>query len=357
MRRVLVVGTGTIGAPLIGFLADFRIKLNIDEVYFHKRTPLKHEKAKVNSLIRRGAKLVTDDDSEKISKFESFGHRVTKSFQQAIEDSDVIIDCTPSGNMNKDSIYNQVELQDNENTRTYIAQGSEKGFGIPYAHGINDDVLKNRPKYIQVVSCNTHNIASILKSLPTDLDNVITSDFVCIRRANDISQESGFISCPVVNTHNDNTFGTHHAKDAHDLLSSLGKDVSIFSSALKLNTQYMHAIRFNILLDGIYTKDSVINNLKRNKFIALTDFKDSARIFSFGREHGYYGRILNQGVVVEPTLNIKIDDNHTRVTGFCYTPQDGNSLLSSLAAALHSLHGDDYVHYMKLFYNYLLNEI
>ena len=39
-RIVHVVGTGTIGEPLIGLLATFRHELGIDEVTFHKRTPL-----------------------------------------------------------------------------------------------------------------------------------------------------------------------------------------------------------------------------------------------------------------------------------------------------------------------------
>ena len=51
-NTVLVVGTGTIGEPLIGLLADSKKKLGISEVMFHKRTPLKDEVAKVQSLIK-----------------------------------------------------------------------------------------------------------------------------------------------------------------------------------------------------------------------------------------------------------------------------------------------------------------
>src|SRR4051794_14137382 len=36
---VHVVGTGTIGEPLIGLFTDFKEKWGIDEVTFHKRTP------------------------------------------------------------------------------------------------------------------------------------------------------------------------------------------------------------------------------------------------------------------------------------------------------------------------------
>ena len=60
-------------------------------------------------------------------------------------------------------------------------------------------------------------------------------------------------------------------------------------------------------------------------------------MFSFGRDHGYFGRILSQTVV--PTQTVAVRDRRT-VVGFCFTPQDGNALLSSVAATLWYLHGD-----------------
>jgi glyceraldehyde-3-phosphate dehydrogenase (NAD(P)) len=65
--------------------------------------------------------------------------------------------------------------------------------------------------------------------------------------------------------------------------------------------------------------------------VATTSKREANLIFSFGRDHGYYGRILSQAVVVLPTLLVR---NMREVYGFCVTPQDGNSLLSSVAAAL-----------------------
>ena len=48
-NNVLVVGTGTIGEPLIGLLARLKDEFGIDNLYFHKRTPLDFEVAKDNS--------------------------------------------------------------------------------------------------------------------------------------------------------------------------------------------------------------------------------------------------------------------------------------------------------------------
>ena len=71
-NSVLVIGTGTIGEPLIGLLADFKQKFKLAEVMFHKRTPLKDEVAKVENLVQRGAKLVVDIPQRE--EFKALGH-------------------------------------------------------------------------------------------------------------------------------------------------------------------------------------------------------------------------------------------------------------------------------------------
>ena len=54
-RSILVVGTGTIGEPLIGLLLGIQQDLDIDGVTFHKNRPLLRDRSKVINLIRRGA--------------------------------------------------------------------------------------------------------------------------------------------------------------------------------------------------------------------------------------------------------------------------------------------------------------
>jgi glyceraldehyde-3-phosphate dehydrogenase (NAD(P)) len=79
------------------------------------------------------------------------------------------------------------------------------------------------------------------------------------------------------------------------------------------------------------SKDKVMAKLRANRRIALTERRSANQIFSFGRDHGYYGRILSQAVIASPTLAMHGD---REILGFCFTPQDGNSLASSIAAAL-----------------------
>ena len=73
-------------------------------------------------------------------------------------------------------------------------------------------------------------------------DNLIGGDYVCIRRANDLSQPENFIPSPQVGNHTNEKYGTHHAADAASLFSTIGMDLNLFSSAMKVNSQYMHIL-------------------------------------------------------------------------------------------------------------------
>jgi glyceraldehyde-3-phosphate dehydrogenase type II len=328
MKKIVhIVGTGTIGEPLIGLFTDFGRHLGIDEVTFHKRTPMITEKAKVNHLLERGARIAVDSD--KIADFEALGHRVAYEAGAALERATVVIDCTPAGNENK-KVYEKVS-----GPKGFLAQGSEFGFGKMFAMGINDEALvPGEDRFLQIVSCNTHNISALIRTLGSNDngDRILTRGrFVCMRRANDVSQDSGFAPAPSVGKHDDPDFGTHHARDASALLSTIGWNPPIFSSAMKMNTQYMHAAWFDMDVSEPTTKEKVLARLKANRRIAVTERRSANQIFSFGRDHGYYGRILSQAVISTPTISVR---GGNEILGFCFTPQDGNSLASSIYAAL-----------------------
>ncbi len=326
-KIVHVIGTGTIGEPLIGLLCDFKTELGIDDVTFHKHTPLTTDRSKVRSLIKRGARLTSN--SEKIDGFNNIGLKVEFDAIEALDRASVVIDCTPKGfgHENKKNYYEHYL----KNTLGFIAQGSEFGFGKPYARGINDSILiPGEDRFIQVVSCNTHNLSTIIKTIAFDGDNNNFDEgkFLLIRRANDLSQSNSFIPSPQVGKHTDAEYGTHHARDAYHLFNTMDIKLNLFSSAMKLNTQYMHILHFHLKLKNDTTLQKVISKLEKNDRIALTDKINANEVFSFGRDHGHYGRILNQAVVSVPSLSII---NGNEVVGFCFTPQDGNSILSSLA--------------------------
>jgi len=348
-----VVGTGTLGEPLINLLLNLQKDLEVDEITFHKNTPALNDRVNIKNLIHKGAKLVVEVD--KMVDFEKIGLQPMYSRQEALEQASVVIDCTSEGLglQHKADWYRHLP-----NAQGFIAQGSEFGFGKMYAHGINNATLEpGKDRFIQVVSCNTHNLAVLVDTIALHdeaPDNLIEGRFVCMRRATDLSQESGYIPAPDVGTHNDPQFGTHHAQDAWHLFQTLGLDLNLFSSAIKLPTQYMHCIWFNIRVQQPVTRDDVLDQLQANPYVALTEKTMSSPIFSFGRDHGYFGRLLNQTVVSAPTVTVR--DGH-EITGFCFTPQDGNSLLSSIAAAAWLLDPDHYEEHLQFINPYLFDEV
>ena len=106
-------------------------------------------------------------------------------------------------------------------------------------------------------------------------------------------------------------------------------------SEIKLKNRYL----FSLKLDYKITKEDAAQKFIDNPRVAVTHKKSANLVFSFGREHGHYGRLLDQTVIVIPTIHVV---NENEVVGFCFTPQDGNSILSSVTAIERFLYPKDY---------------
>ena len=95
-RKIIhVIGTGTIGEPLIGLLCDYRDQLGIDEITFHKNSALRQDRSKVIELLSRGARLSVDDGKAK--EFKKLGMDPDFETEESIKRASVVIDCTPKG--------------------------------------------------------------------------------------------------------------------------------------------------------------------------------------------------------------------------------------------------------------------
>lgn len=346
-RIVHVVGTGTIGEPLVGLLAQHKRELGLEEVTFYKHSPKAEHRPMVQALLRKGARMAVAEDKRK--DFEALGLRPELGAQDALQRAGVIIDCTPGEENFKDTLYRPLD----DGTRAFLSQGGQEGeWGKPYALGINDEALTPQDKFVQVVSCNTHNISALVKAIAFrhGQPNLDEGRFVCIRRGSDVSDEK-LPASPAVDKHSE-PLGTHHATDVHAVFKTLGHDLNLFSSSLKLPTQYMHTIWFDLKLRQALTKDDVLKALREYTYLAVTEKRQANLVFSFGREYGPYGRILNQGVVSTPTLQVRGKE----VVGFCFTPQDGNVLLTNIALVARALHGGAWRERVKAFEPYLFRE-
>ena len=139
----------------------------------------------------------------------------------------------------------------------------------------------------------------------------------------------------------------------HELFAQEGKKLNLFSSAIKLPTQYMHTLWFSLVFnDGIMYED-IIKNLNNSEFLIATEKMSSNKVFSFGRDHGYHGRLLSHGVVAEKSLHVK----ENTLTGYCFTPQDGNALLSSVAGTVQYYYKNNWKEKMNIFDRYIFKNI
>lgn len=352
-NTVLVNGTGTIGEPLIALLLKIKKELGIDDIIFYKHTPRLTDRPMLRNLQKDGGLMCVEQN--KISQFREIGIEPDMNFQDALVKANVVADATKEnvGMENKKLYYSKNE----DNTKGFLAQGSESDFGTIYASGVNDKIFKKEklPQYVQIASCNTHAAASALKHLAfiNDENNLEHADLTFIRRGSDVSQTKG-VQAPTISAYKDERFGTHHAQDVWRLFQTLGFDLDLFSSAIKINSQYMHALSAHLTLFKSISKDDVINTIENTPALAITRKDSTNLVFSFGRDNGLHGRILNQSVFVEQS--IKIHKNHLYFWSF--TPQDGNAILSSVKAICYFLHDQNEVDgLMKYTEPWLFNEV
>ena len=103
------------------------------------------------------------------------------------------------------------------------------------------------------------------------------------------------------------------------------------------------------------TKQEIQKRFQTLPGLAITHKKTANTVFAFRRDHGYMGRILNQTVLA--TNTVAVLENGKRIVGYCFTPQDGNSLLSSVAMTLRYLYPSDWEKRMAVFDRYLFREV
>lgn len=341
-ENIFIKGVGTIGLPLALFANIHRKELGIERVFVTKKST--SLPCRVQKMTDEGIVFCAPED--KIAMFEGVGIKVGRTVEGAMEESAVIIDCTVSGEALKaknEGLFPSLE----ENTRVFVAQGSEEGFGKPVAFDITDKYLTDGDQYVQVVSCNTHFTASVLWTIGLDMGekdsaNVLQSQFVLNRRDVDFSQNTGAIASPSVGLHDNEKHGTHQAADAANLFRvNLGIDVPVISSVSRLNQEVMHMTHFSITLEEKIDVAEVVRRLNNNRLIGLTNLQEANVIFSQIRDFGAFGRSFNQAIVVESSIAVFKTRFGYMVTGWGFTPQDGNSLMTSIAVIARYLHGKE----------------
>ena len=316
--KVLVNGIGNIGTTLLNLLCDYKEALGLDAVYGLKNTDIAPwNRSDLDMLSQKGVTLCGRGNNSDLTPLD-----------EVIASVDYIFDCNANTIGNK----NKAWYESLPNLKGCSAQGSEKGFGIPYMAGFNDNAISNQP-FVHVVSCNTHALASLLTTIAgSDLADLVEADFVVVRRSEDLGQHQRLVSANVVSRHMDETTGTHHAVDVIDLFRTLGLSPIVQSSDITTPSQLMHAVRFNVRLKATPDLTGLQQAIEDNPLMSTTQKYDSNVVFEQGRKYSPYGRLFSQAIVV--SNNLLIDEERHLVKGWAFIPQEGNTILSTIRAFL-----------------------
>lgn len=314
--RVLINGVGNIGTTLACLINDFKVILNVSEVYVYKNIKQNWKLNDLYFLEEKGIKIFYSDDF---------------TLDEIVLKVDYVFDATANGfGLKNKSIYENAV-----NLKGACSQGSEKNFGIPFMSNLNNNQIEFQ-KFVQIVSCNTHGAASIINNLSDEnLSDLNFADFVVVRRSEDIGNHERLVGANVVARHLSDINGTHHAIDVKDMYETIEIDCPISSSDITTPSQLLHATRFHLGFKTKINRDVLINKLKSNVFIGMTNKFDSNQIFELGRRYGKYGRIYNHCIVVEN--NLLFTEN--TVKGWAFVPQEGNSIISTIHAFLLQVFG------------------
>jgi glyceraldehyde-3-phosphate dehydrogenase/erythrose-4-phosphate dehydrogenase len=314
--RVLVNGVGTIGTTLLQVLAAHRDLLGIDEVVAHKGTVRPWDEPELARLKDIGIELA--------------GPVGTPSLEEVGGGVDYVFDTGRTGGaVARRATYDGFPL-----LRGASAQGTEPGFGTPYVLGLGMDVSNER--HVHIPSCNTHSALAILRTLSDGrLDEVAEADFVVARRSEDVGNHERLVAGNVFARHLDPDLGTHHAIDADAVLQRLGHHIPMQSSDITTPSQFLHASRFTVRLTAAASADEISDRIARSPYVATTRVFDTNKLFETGRRYGLAGRLYAQAIFVSENLLVKGD----RVAGWVAVPQEGNTILSTVAAFLQRTQG------------------
>ena len=310
--NILVNGMGNIGTTLVHLLEKYRNSLGISRIYLYKRSLCPWNAVERFHMESLGVILCSSEASENILCIDDI-----------IEEVDYIFEAAANG----------VGLSNLEKHRSLArlqgssAQGSEKGYGIPFMSGVNNEQVRGE-KFVNIVSCNTHGTAALLSTFAgKSLENLKQADVVVVRRSEDLGNHSRLVSGNVVARHLDPNIGTHHAIDVVDLYETLGIDCPLTSSDITTPSQLTHSVRFHIELKQPLN-GCVESCIDANPYLAKTRKFDSNVVFELGRRHGFQGRLFSHAIIVME--NFLVTD--TSIKGWAFVPQEGNSIISTLHA-------------------------
>ena len=312
--NVLVVGLGNVGTTLLAALLDWQHELDVSNIFVARRQVPPWETDAMTAFEKRGVTICTLEPG---------------SYPQVTDitpDIQFVFHCGP----NKSALEARSTYDKWPSLMGAVGQGSEKGFGPSFMSGVFPENIDGA-RFVHVVSCNTHGLASVLRWVAGDrLEHLKKADAVIVRRSEDLCHHERLVGGPVVARHRDAQHGTHLAVDIVDLFAQNGIQARVTTSDVTTQGQLLHTLRFQVVLDLPIDQDRLLSRLEAQRWLAKTSVFDGNRVFEKGRRFGFQGRLFSHAIVVSNNLLI---DGCT-VSGWAFVPQEGNTIGSTIEAFL-----------------------
>ncbi len=269
--------------------------------------------------VRRGYSLYAAE-SARMEEFEEYGIAVKGSFEDLIQESDVIVDCSPKkvGASHK-PFYEKYG-------KKAVFEGGEKHelTGVSFNSSRNFEESWGK-QFTRVVSCNTTGIARTVGALHEKL-GVKKARVVLIRRHTDPweSHKKGVINTvvPVLKV------PSHHAEDSKTVV----KDLDINTIAFSTPHNMMHINAAFLEMKSNVEKKDVLSVLEEENRVVFVSGKDKVEalnsVFALARDLDRSRGDLYEVPVWEESISV----NGNEVSLIWATPNEANVIPENIDA-------------------------
>ncbi len=269
--------------------------------------------------VRRGYKLYFAEGA-RMNEFEEHGVELAGSFEDLIEQSDVIVDCSP-----KKVAASHKPLYEKHGKKA-IFEGGEKHdlTGVSFNSSRNYEESWGK-QFTRVVSCNTTSLSRVVGGIHEKL-GIKKARITLVRRATDPweSHKKGIINTVVPSL----SVPSHHAGD----LQTVVKDIDVTTIAFQAAHNMMHINAGFLEMKSSVAREDVVKVLEEEKRVVLVNGKDRVEalnsIFALARDLN-----RSRGDVYEIPVwedSIKVENNEVYL--IWATPNESNVIPENIDA-------------------------